>query len=112
MVAVCFETTPSTLSVHGDVIPWCSPGEGTSCCDRQFVLRDGIVEAYRQVPSLGGLCSAEARLYPGGQWPGAPLGFGEERGATTWGGTFSSAEASPNRNLARSRSRPTAHLHR
>jgi len=39
--------------------------QGTFCCDRQFVIRDGVVEAYRQVPSMGGTCSAEPALFPG-----------------------------------------------
>lgn len=43
--------------------------EGTACCDRQFVVRDGRVEEYRQVPSMGGTCSAEAAFYPGGRRP-------------------------------------------
>lgn len=43
--------------------------EGTFCCDRQFVVREGVVEEYRQVPSLGGTCTAEAVFYPGGKRP-------------------------------------------
>jgi hypothetical protein len=43
--------------------------EGTICCDRQFVVRAGTVEAYRQVPSMGGSCTAEAVFYPDGKRP-------------------------------------------
>lgn len=43
--------------------------EGTFCCDRQFVVRDGVVEVYRQVPSMSGSCTAEAVFYPGGKRP-------------------------------------------
>ena len=44
-------------------------GEGTFCCDRQFLIRDGVVEVYRQVPSMGGSCTAEAVFYRGGKRP-------------------------------------------
>jgi hypothetical protein len=43
--------------------------EGTFCCDRQFVIREGFVETYRQVPSMGGSCTAEAAFYPDGKRP-------------------------------------------
>jgi hypothetical protein len=43
--------------------------EGTFCCDRQFVVRDGVVEVYRQVPSMGGTCAAQAVFYPDGKRP-------------------------------------------
>jgi hypothetical protein len=43
--------------------------QGTVCCDRQFVIRGGVVETYRQVPSMGGSCTAEAAFYPDGKRP-------------------------------------------
>ena len=43
--------------------------EGSVCCDRQFVIREGLVAAYRQVPSMGGSCTAEAVFYPDGKRP-------------------------------------------
>ncbi|HEU4731955.1 MAG TPA: hypothetical protein VFT22_28865 [Kofleriaceae bacterium] len=44
-------------------------GDNTVCCDRQFVVRDGVVDVYRQVPTMGGTCTAEAVFYPDGHRP-------------------------------------------
>ncbi len=37
----------------------------TFCCDRQFIMRNGYVETYHQVPTLGGVCTTESMLFPG-----------------------------------------------
>jgi uncharacterized protein YceK len=42
--------------------------QGRVCCDRQFVVKDGVVETYRQV-AQGGTCTAEAVFYPDGRRP-------------------------------------------
>ena len=36
---------------------------GEACCDRQFVVRAGLIEEYRQV-AQGGECQAEAKYAP------------------------------------------------
>lgn len=48
---------------------------GTACCDRQFVVRDGVVQSYRQVAGKDSACTAEVAFYPDGKRPEALAGM-------------------------------------
>jgi hypothetical protein len=44
--------------------------KGQVCCDRQFVVRAGVIQQYRQVP-MGGDCQAEFKYSAAGSAPRA-----------------------------------------